>query len=292
MKKLLFLFFFTVFLIGCDIEGTTKAQEDLHTLVSYFEKLSREDLSKIIDGYGLEAAIIYKDRKGNIHKLTFRNCYYAVKRDYKDSKFAKQFCNYLLHTALRKVLENRQDYLKDEIELFIDEYRKHLEIINQRNYLIIKYFKYAAFITALLVGFFISIFVYKLFGISEKEKEAEQKLKQIASKAERILIESEKQKEQLIEEGRKESQNIITQAKQQAKDILETAKREFIRLKEEGYQQGYKEGKEKHKRELKSLRKELAATKQIFKDNLQLQEIFKKITGWDYETWLRKIKKG
>jgi len=143
-----------------------------------------------------------------------------------------------------------------------------------------------------LVGFFISIFVYKLFGIRGKEKEAEQKLKQATAKAKKILIEAEKQKEQLIEEGRKESQNIITQAKQQAQDILETAKREFIRFKEEGYQQGYKEGKEKHKQELKNLRKELAATKQIFKGNLQLQEIFKKITGWDYETWLRKIKKG
>ena len=43
-----------------------------------------------------------------------------------------------------------------------------------------------------------------------------------------------------------------------------------------------------HKQELKSLRNKMSAIKSVFKTYPELNECFKKITGWDFEKWLRK----
>jgi len=58
-------------------------------------------------------------------------------------------------------------------------------------------------------------------------------------------------------------------------------------LKNQIYEKGVVEGQEKYRQELKNLRKKISAVKSIFKTRPQLNECFKKTTGWDFEKWLK-----
>jgi len=84
-----------------------------------------------------------------------------------------------------------------------------------------------------------------------------------------------------------ESENIINSAKTQANQLIHEAKQEAEHIRNTAFENGYIEGQEKHKKELKSLRSKISAVKSIFKTHPELNECFKKITGWDFEKWLK-----
>ncbi len=104
MIRLVWVVLAVILIGGCEIN---EKGENLETLVSYMEKIKRGDLAKIIEGSGFRAAIVYKDKEGNYQPLTFDNCYRAFIEAGYDKKFSYQFCQYLIYTALNKVLERR-----------------------------------------------------------------------------------------------------------------------------------------------------------------------------------------
>lgn len=139
------------------------------------------------------------------------------------------------------------------------------------------YFKYLLFVIAVIVGGVIAYVVYEIVEVEKKKEQIEEEIKQEKAEA-----------EEEISAKRKEIEAILRGAIQRAKQKVEEAEIEAKELRTAGYYKGYKEGQEMHKQELKSLRNKMSAIKNVFKTYPELNECFKKITGWDFEKWLRK----
>lgn len=274
-KKLLILLLFLglLGLSSCEID---KDEERLETLVSYMEKLKRGDLAKIIKGSGFRAAIVYQDEDGNYQPLTFDGCYRAFVNAGYDKKFSYQFCQYLIYTALNKVLEKRANQLEPEVRAFLKEYRQYIKEKEKLIEHIKKVVLYSIPIFFAIVGLIVGVGVYKLMNIKAKEEE----LKQKAYRVEEGLKLYKQQKEE-------EAREIVAKATREAEQIIDRAREEAEYIKGQAYERGYEEGREKHKKELKALRGRLAAVRDIFKAKPELNECFKQITGWDFEKWLK-----
>ncbi len=127
------------------------------------------------------------------------------------------------------------------------------------------YFKYVLFTISVIVGGVLSYLMWKLFDVNSYKRSKEKEIKELERKAMK-----------LIEDKNKEAKKIIERAEEEA---------EYIRA--QAYERGYQEGQERHKKELKSLRAKVSAVKSIFKTHPELNECFSRITGWDFEKWLK-----
>ncbi|HIE59816.1 MAG TPA: hypothetical protein EYP82_07835 [Hydrogenothermaceae bacterium] len=120
------------------------------------------------------------------------------------------------------------------------------------------YFKYILLAISLVIGAMGALLLYEFVKIDTYRKSKEAEI------------------EEKYQQAEKEANQLIHEAKQEAEYIRDTA-----------FNKGYTEGQEKHKKELKSLRNKISAVKSIFKTYPELNECFKKITGWDFEKWLK-----
>jgi len=273
IKHLWIFILMFAFLTSCDLD---KKENDLETLISYMKRLNRNDLGKIIEGSGFKAEIIYKNKKGNYQPLTFNSCYNGFINAGYDKKFSYQFCKYLLYTALNKVLEKRTNQLEPEVKALIEEYRNYIKDKENTLEIIKKIALYSIPLFFAFTGLIIGIGIYKLMNLKEREEKLNEK-----------TLEVETGLKLYTQEKEEEARKIVADAKKEASGIIERAQEEAEYIKAKAYEKGYAEGQEKHKREFKSLRNKISAVKSIFKTYPQLNECFKKITGWDFEKWLK-----
>ncbi len=126
------------------------------------------------------------------------------------------------------------------------------------------------------ITIWIGLYIYEKLDIEKKKKEAEEEIKKEYQELEQYKKNIEKEELKII--------NLKIEANQEAENIRKEAYYE-------GFNMGYEDGQEKNKQELKKLRKIQSAVKQIFKDNPPLNECFKKTTGWDFDVWIKKLKK-
>jgi len=273
IRYLLVLLLAFIFLTSCEFR---EEESNLETLVSYLEKIDREDLSKIIQGANFRAEIIYQDEKGDFYPLTLKSCYDGFVSEGYSRKFSYQFCQYLLYTALNKVLEKRINQLEPEVRAFIEDYKNYIkkqeETINKIKEIAI----WSIPIFFAFAGLIVGIGIYKLISVKKKKEKVE---KEISHRREEIEL--------YIQQKKGEAKEIVANAIEEASQIKKKAKEEANLIKEEASILGYKEGQMRHKKELKSLRTRLSAIKSIFKTYPELDECFKKVTGWNFEKWLK-----
>lgn len=273
IKYLLIILLSFAFLTSCELD---KKEENLETLVSYMEKLNRGDLSEIIKGFNFRAEIVYQDEEGNYYPLTLNSCYNGFVDAGYNKKFSYQFCQYLLYKALNKVLGKRADQLQPQVKTLIEDYRNYIKEKEKILETIKKITLYSIPIFFAFAGLIIGIGAYKLMNLEEKEEKLNQK-----------ILEVETGLKHYQQEKEEEAREIIYNAKREASKMIEKAKEEAEYIKMQAYEKGYEEGQGKHKKELKSLRNKISAVKSIFKTYPELNECFKKITGWDFEKWLK-----
>jgi len=149
------------------------------------------------------------------------------------------------------------------------------------------YFKYILLVISLTIGAMGAFLLYEFVKIDtyRKSKEAEIEEKYQQAKAE--IKEAEKKAIEFVKKKKEEAENIINSAKTQANQLIHEAKQEAEHIRNTAFKKGYTEGQEKHKKELKSLRNKISAVRSIFKTYPELNDCFKKITGWDFEKWLK-----
>ena len=146
------------------------------------------------------------------------------------------------------------------------------------------YFKYVLFVIAIIVGITAAYVVYEITDVGKKKEQIEEEIEQEKKKAEKMAKEAER--------ARIEAHFLRSKTELEAEEIKRKAYDEGYR---DGYDfgldVGYEEGKERAKQELKTLRRTQAAIKNIFKNHTELDETFKKKIGFNFETWLKKLKK-
>ena len=253
-----------------------KKESNLETLVSYMEKLDRGDLAEIIAGSGFRAEIIYKDKREKCHPLTFKNCYRGFVNAGYNKEFSYQFCKYLIYTALNKVLEKRADQLQPQVKALIEDYRNYIKEKEKILETIKKIALYSILLFFSFTGLIIGVGIYKLMNLRKREEELNEKV----LKVETGLKHYQQQKEE-------EARQIIANATREASGIIERAEEEAEYIRAQAYERGYQEGQGRHRKELKSLRSKISAVKSIFRTYPELNECFKRITGWDFEKWLK-----
>ncbi len=126
------------------------------------------------------------------------------------------------------------------------------------------------------MGLIVGIGIYKLMNIRAKEEQLKQR-----------IYEVEEGLKHYKQEKEEEARQIIANATREASGIIERAEEEAEHIRTQAYEIGYQEGQQRHKKELKTLRTRLSAIRSIFKTRPELNECFKKITGWDFEKWLK-----
>ncbi len=272
-KKIILMLLAMMFIASCELD---KKESNLETLVSYIEKLNREDLSKIIRGTNFRAEIIYQDEEGRYYPLTLAGCYKGFIDAGYNKEFSYQFCQYLIYTALNKVLKKRANQLEPQVKALIEDYRNYIKEKEETFETIKKIALYSIPIFFAFAGLITGMGVYRLMNVRKKEEEIE---REIARQKEELELYKQKKE--------KEAKEIVARATEEAEQILEKAKEEAINIGRMAYEQGYKEGQEQHKRELKSLRSKISAVKSIFKARPELNWCFRKVTGWDFEKWLK-----
>lgn len=272
-KKIILMLLATIFITSCELD---RKEGNLETLVSYIEKLNIEGLSKVIEGKNFRAEIIYQDERGRYYPLTLAGCYEAFVDEGYNKEFSYKFCQYLIYKALNKVLKKRASQLEPQVKALIEDYRNYIKEKEKTLETIKKIALYSIPIFFAFAGLITGMGVYRLMNVKKKEEEIE---REIAKQKEEIEL----YKQQKEEEARK----IVARAKEEAEQILEKAKEEAIDIGRTAYEQGYKKGQEQHKRELKSLRSKISAVKSIFKARPELNWCFRKVTGWDFEKWLK-----
>ncbi len=148
-------------------------------------------------------------------------------------------------------------------------------------------FRFVLFLIFVTVG---AIIAYLLGGIVDihnykKKKEAELEEKYNKRKAE--IKEAEKKAIKSLQKIERKAEGLVKEAGKEAYRIVKKAKEEAEKIKKDASIKGYEEGQQRHKKELKILRTRLSAIRNIFKAYPELNECFKKITGWDFEKWLK-----
>ncbi len=272
IKHLLIFLLAFVFLTSCELGK----DNNLETLISYLEKINRADLAKIIKGTNFRAEIVYQDEKGNYYPLTLNSCYNGFVDAGYNKKFSYQLCQYLLYTALKKVLEKRTNQLEPQVKALIEDYRNYMKEKEKTLETIKKITLYSIPIFFAFTGLIIGIGAYKLMNLKEKEEKLNQKILEVETGIKHYQQEKEEEARKIISDARKEASRIIEKAQEEA---------EYIKM--QAYEKGYEEGQKRHKKELKSLRIRISAIKSIFKIRPELNDCFKKITGWDFEKWLK-----
>jgi len=129
-----------------------------------------------------------------------------------------------------------------------------LDIADSIDKFINAYFRSILLMISIIIGGMIAYLIYEIVDINSYKKGKEAEIKEV--------------------------ENTINQ-------LIKEAEQEAEYIKNIALERGYIEGKEKHKKELKSLRNRLSAVRSIFKKHPELNDCFRNITGWDFEKWLK-----
>jgi len=149
------------------------------------------------------------------------------------------------------------------------------------------YFKYILLVISLIIGAMGAYLIYEIVDINNYKKSKKAEIEEKYQQAKVEIKEAEKKAIEFVKEMQEESENIIDSSKTQTNQLIHEAEQEAEHIRNTAFEKGYIEGQEKHKKELKSLRSKISAVKSIFKTYPELNECFKKITGWDFEKWLK-----
>jgi F0F1-type ATP synthase membrane subunit b/b' len=142
--------------------------------------------------------------------------------------------------------------------------------------IIYAYFKYIIGLISLIVGAVLAYLIYEFVDINNYKKSKEAEIEEKYQRAKKEIKEAENKAIRFLEEKRQEAERIMEQAREEAE-----------RIRNEAFKIGYEQGKEKFKEDFKLLKKRMTAVKSIFKHRQELNQCFKKITGWSFEKWLK-----
>ena len=149
------------------------------------------------------------------------------------------------------------------------------------------YFKYILLFIAMIIGLAGAYVLWEIADVNKYRAIKEEEIKEAYQKAKEEIKQAEQKTVEFVREKKREAESLIQSSQAKADRIIRKAKEEAEYIRNEAYEKGYQEGQEKHKKELKSLRAKVSAVKSIFKTYPELNECFKRITGWDFEKWLK-----